>query len=132
MGLFSFRKEERLSSKKNIKELFQKGSSFYVFPYKVIFLQTNQVPTPSHQVLLSVSSRNFKRAVDRNLIKRRMRESYRLQKSMLAKKSPLLIAFIYTATEIQAFKEMHNKMLIALSRIEKKTKNIHSSNAPQD
>ena len=118
MGLFSFGKEERLHKKKHIQELFETGSSFYVFPFKVLLLpQTDQ--TLPHQVLLSVSRRNFKRAVDRNLIKRRMREAYRHQKNKLPRTVTLALGFIYTAKEILSLEEIQQKMILAFGRIEK-------------
>lgn len=119
MGLFSFRKEERLHKKKHIEELFAKGSSFHLHPFKVLFLSNPEPLRPFNQVLLSVSSRNFKRAVDRNLIKRRMREAYRLQKTKLSHNSRFVIAFLYTSREILSFQEIKDKMLLAMARIEK-------------
>ncbi len=78
---FTFKKSERLSSKKDIQELFNNGSSFYLYPFKVITLPADT--SKLHQVLFSVPKRLFKRAVDRNLLKRRMREAYRLNNSEL-------------------------------------------------
>ncbi|MFM8741460.1 MAG: ribonuclease P protein component [Cytophagales bacterium] len=66
----TFKKEKRLSSKKQIEELFAKGFYFYLFPFKVVYLPAKTTVT---QVLISVSARSFKKAVDRNLIKRRIR-----------------------------------------------------------
>ena len=119
MALFSFRKEERLYKKKQIQELFDKGSSFYLFPFKIIVLPHPDATHPVHQVLISVSSKNFRRAVDRNLIKRRIREAYRLQKAKLRKNPKLTIAFLYTAKEILPFEEIGRKLLLAMARIEK-------------
>ena len=103
MGKFTFRKEERLSKEKHIQELFDKGSSFYLFPFKVLFLPNPDPAVQHHQVLISVSKKNFKRAVDRNLIKRRIREAYRLQKELLPAAPPLQICYIYTHKEILLF-----------------------------
>jgi ribonuclease P protein component len=117
MGKFTFRKEERLSKEKQIQELFDKGSSFYLFPFKVFFLP--QPPAIAHhQVLLSVSKKNFKRAVDRNLIKRCMRESYRQQKSSLPPQH-FQLAFIYSHKEIILFEEMKKRMLGSFARLAK-------------
>ena len=119
MGKFTFRKGEKLKSEKNIQELFAKGSSFYLFPFKVLTLPSGD-PIKFHQVLISVSKRHFKRAVDRNLIKRRIREAYRLQKqSLAAVEQPLLIGFIYTHKEILQAEEIAKKTLQALQKIPK-------------
>jgi ribonuclease P protein component len=117
MGKFTFRKEEKLTKEKDIQELFDKGSSFYLFPFKVFVLPNPQQDSPHHQVLISVSKKNFKRAVDRNLIKRRMRESYRLQKQSLPAEPKLWIGYIYSHREIILFEEMKNKMLKTFTRI---------------
>jgi ribonuclease P protein component len=101
MGVFSFTKEERIHKRKDIQELFEKGSSFYVYPFKVFW--SPQKVVENTQILVSVSNRNFKRAVDRNLLKRRMREAYRLNKSKLSGK-PLQVAFVFTAKQIMPFK----------------------------
>lgn len=120
MGRFIFQKAERLSKKKSIQELFDKGSSFYLYPFKVLHLSNPDKQAPTHQVLVSVSTRNFKRAVDRNLIKRRIREAYRLQKEMI-QHTPRkgMFVFIYTAKEILPFAVIKEKMFLVLKKIEK-------------
>lgn len=122
MGLFQFRKEERLRRKKHIEELFQKGTSFNLYPFRILFLVHPDPAWAHHQVLISVSVKKFKRAVDRNLIKRRIREAYRLQKNKISPNSKLLIGFQYTAREILPFQEIKNKVLMAIARIEKMEK----------
>jgi ribonuclease P protein component len=115
---FKFRKEERLSSEKLIKELFQKGSSFYFFPFKVLVMPNPDKSARFHQLLTSVSKKNFKRAVDRNLIKRRMRESYRLNKNLLPDSPLLLIAYIYNAKEILTFAQIQERFVKTLNRFD--------------
>jgi ribonuclease P protein component len=119
MGKFTFRKEERLSKEKHIQELFDKGSSFYLFPFKVLFMPNADPALSHHQVLISVSKKNFKRAVDRNLIKRRIREVYRLQKEFLPAAPPLQIGYIYTHKEILPFDEMKRRMLLSFKKLPK-------------
>ena len=124
MGLFSFRKAERLSKKKYIQELFNKGSSFYFAPFKIFVLQHPEASQSCHQVLISVSSRHFKKAVDRNLIKRRIREAYRLQKNKLPLSPKFIIGFIYVSKEILSFEEIKAKMLLSLGKTERAGKNL--------
>ena len=100
MGNFTFQKAERLSREKWIKELFQKGSYFYLHPFKVIYLIHPDPQAVFNQVLISVPARNFKKAVDRNTLKRRIRETWRLNKNQLVSDKKWLIAYIYTAKEI--------------------------------
>ncbi|MBX2897142.1 MAG: ribonuclease P protein component [Cyclobacteriaceae bacterium] len=115
LGVKSFKKSERLSKEKWIQELFDKGSSFYLYPFKIMYLPHPDSALPN-QVLITVSSRQFKRAVDRNLIKRRIREAYRNQKAIV-KKSSLIFAFIYTAKEILPFSDINTKTLMALTKL---------------
>ena len=118
MSRMKFSKKERLSNKKLIQELFDKGSSFYLFPFKV-YLQRNPDPTfPFHQVLFSVSKKNFKRAVDRNLIKRRMREAFRLNKRSMAASDKLQIAYIYSAKEILTFAQIQERLVKTFNRFD--------------
>jgi ribonuclease P protein component len=112
----SFKKAERLNSKKLIKELFNRGSSFYLYPFKVNFL-SDPSETPNSQILISVSKRNFKKAVDRNKIKRRIREAYRLNKGQLNIPHSILIAYIYTSKEILSFHEIQNKLIRSFDKL---------------
>ena len=79
----TFGKTERLCSKKAIAGLFEKGDSFFSFPFQVIWSSgPPDLPSPA-QVGFSVSKRSFRKAVHRNLIKRRIREAYRKKKHFL-------------------------------------------------
>ncbi len=117
MGKFRFKKEERLSKEKIIQELFEKGSSFYLFPFKVYFMPHDAASTVN-QVLISVSKKNFKKAVDRNLIKRRIREAYRLNKSLLSQQNKLLIAYIYSVKEILPSAQIRERLVKTFKRLD--------------
>ena len=119
MGLNTFKKSERLSSKKLIKELFDRGSSFYIYPFKIYWLPQVTLNEPN-QLLFSVPKRNFKKAVDRNLIKRRIREAYRLNKQSLGINNSLLIAYIYTAKSKLSYSEIEDKLKQTLKRLHEK------------
>jgi ribonuclease P protein component len=116
MKQFTFRKEEKLNKEIWIQELFEKGSSFHLYPFKVIYLPHPDTQYPITQVLISVSKRLFKRAVDRNLIKRRIREAYRLNKHHLPATRQWLIAYIYIAKEILPSSTIHAKLPLAFER----------------
>lgn len=117
----TFRKSERLCSKNEIEELFSNGSSFYLYPFRVkYYLAKREYGLP--KVLFSVPKKKFKRAVDRNLIKRRLREAYRLNKTVLTTSFEVVgiqvnIAFIYTDTEKNSFDILENKLNLVLERL---------------
>jgi len=119
-GSQRFVKEERLHSKKLIGQLFSEGKSFYKYPFKVVFLEVEKGDTAPVTILISVSKRNFKRAVDRNKIKRLNREAFRKNKSVLYKSGTLkndktlLIALIYTAKAILPYREIEKKIILIL------------------
>ncbi|MGY6743351.1 MAG: ribonuclease P protein component [Cecembia sp.] len=116
---FRLGKNERLHSKKLIKELFDKGSSFFLYPFKVVVLDAPVGVNATHQVLFSVSKKKLKKAVDRNLIKRRMKEAYRLQKAeILAPELPKkLIGLIYVSSELATFQTIEKKITKILKTI---------------
>jgi ribonuclease P protein component len=121
---YTFSKEERLCSKKVIQELFQKGSSFTLYPFRIIYTTSASEQAAWPQVLFSVPKRNFKRATDRNLIKRRCREAYRLHKYLLANQAEPVhlhkvreLAIIYTAKEIISYNIIEKKLSLALQRL---------------
>ncbi|MBC7566325.1 MAG: ribonuclease P protein component [Pedobacter sp.] len=76
----TFTKEERLCSRKSIDLLFNNGSSFLLYPFRVSYLLIETPHKFPVQVVINASKKRYKKAVDRNLIKRRTREVYRLQK----------------------------------------------------
>jgi ribonuclease P protein component len=117
MGKHTFAKQEKLNKENWIKELFSKGSSFNLYPFRVVYLPHPSPSWPSSQVLISVPARNFKRAVDRNAIKRRIREGYRLNKQVLVSSKKLLVAYIYTAKEILPSSVLHEKIIRSLEMI---------------
>jgi ribonuclease P protein component len=119
MGKFTFKKEERLNKEKWIQELFEKGSSFILHPFRVVYLPHPDPMCLTHQVLISVSTRNFKKAVDRNTIKRRIREAYRLNKVKILSPGKWLIAYIYIAKEMIPSEMIHKKLALTFERLQR-------------
>lgn len=119
MGKFTFKKEERLSKEKWIQELFEKGSSFILYPFRVVYLPHPDPMHPVHQVLISVSARHFKKAVDRNTIKRRIREGYRLNKVKILSSGKWLIAYIYIAKEMIPSEMIHKKLAHTFEQLQR-------------
>ena len=123
--MYSFSKEERLCSVKLIDKLFHNGSSFLLYPFRIIWLQEALPSEKPVQVLISVPKKKFKRAVDRNLLKRRIREIYRLQKfeqlyPFLAEQSVTMILGInYIGNEIGEYAFMEKKFNAAILKLKK-------------
>ena len=77
---YTLAKAERLSWDRHINRLFAEGQSFVSFPLRVVYLETDDPVVPPVSMLVSVPKKRFRRAVKRNLIKRKVREEYRKRK----------------------------------------------------
>jgi ribonuclease P protein component len=118
---YTFTKEEKLKSRKAIEQLFKEGKSFSGFPFRVLWKFGEKAEVPL-QTGFAVSSKNFKRAVDRNRIKRLMREAYRLQKNELQdrlkqQQKYLAVFFIYVGNEIPDYPLIFEKTGNVLKRL---------------
>ena len=116
---YTLSKEERLSWKRYIDLLFEKGQSFVAFPLRVVYLPLEEEMSAPVSILISVPKKKFKRAVKRNLIKRQVREAYRVRKydliDLLTEKNKrMLIAFLYLDKEIHPFTDMEKAMTKAI------------------
>lgn len=104
-----------------IQQLFKEGKSFSHFPFRVIYLENETQPN-CLQAGFTVSTRHFKKSVDRNRIKRLMRESYRLQKNDLHSSledthKKLAVFFLYTGNELPEYDLVFEKFGTALPRL---------------
>lgn len=121
--MFTFKKEERLSSRKEIQDLYETGKSFNSKCFRVFWKSSKHSETFPAQVLISVSKKNFKRAVDRNRIKRLIREAYRKNKHLLyeslnARNKKIIFALSYITKEELTFTEIENKIIVTLQHLE--------------
>ncbi|HMU44904.1 MAG TPA: ribonuclease P protein component [Chitinophagaceae bacterium] len=110
-GKFSLGKKERIKSRKLIEEIFKSGKRFSEGSYRV-FYTIRKNDASNLQFATGVSGKVFKRAVDRNKIKRLTRETWRMQKQdLLSKfknnKSGLYVFITYTGNEIPAYQEVY-------------------------
>jgi len=124
MNSFTFSKKEKLCSQKAIGELFISGNSFLTYPLKIIWSISSEFPEPAVQAAFSVPKRNFKKAHDRNYLKRRMRETYRFHKHQLhelveSKKGKLDLMIVYISKEKMIYKELDTAMIKAINRLKK-------------
>ena len=109
---------ERISRSNDIKELFEKGSSFCIYPIRVRYVIKPKSTFSGNSIMVSVPKRHYKRAVDRNLLKRKIRESYRLNKELLSDALiPMNITFIYVGKQSYSFDFINEKLILILNRL---------------
>jgi ribonuclease P protein component len=121
---FTLGKNERLKSRKSIEQLFSEGKKIVAAPYRILYLFTKTEKDHALLFGIGVSAKNFKKAVDRNRIKRLTREAYRLQKISLQEKIKatnigLHVFFIYTGKELPEYNEIYQKVGIVLKKLDK-------------
>ncbi|WP_248724552.1 ribonuclease P protein component [Seonamhaeicola sp. ML3] len=109
---FTYGKKEKLKSKKLIDQLFTEGQSVSAYPLRLVYLKTEFEDAVTAKTGVSVSKRYFKNAVDRNRIKRLLRESYRLNKHRYFNNFTTQYAFmiLYIGKEKLTFSEVETKM----------------------
>ncbi|RLZ06868.1 ribonuclease P protein component [Faecalibacter macacae] len=116
----TFGKNEKLKSKKAIENLFSEGQSYVSHPIRIVYT-TKEKKDYDVRVGVSVAKKRFKHAVDRNLLKRRIREAYRLNKSLIETPDNSIDAlFIYTSSKIKDFDAINKSMQEVLQKLNSK------------
>lgn len=122
---FTFSKSEKLKSKKLIEKLFTEGKSVTAYPIKLIYLKVEHKGDFPVQAGVSASKRKIKLAVNRNRIKRLLRECYRKQKHLVYDKlqEKYIFMFLYLDENEQKYVLLEDKMSILLNKFLEKVKN---------
>ena len=113
-GQFSFSKDERITNKKIIQNLFESGKKIIFSPFILKYLDERK--ESKNKVLISVSKSKIKSSVKRNLLKRRIRESYRLNKDII-KGLGYSFAFVYSSSKILSYNEINKSLVELLNKV---------------
>lgn len=108
-------KKERLCGKIGISKLLAEGKHGSAGPVRFLFLKDSG--NENNRIMVSVPKKLFKRAVKRNLLKRRIRESYRKQKHSLIAKGGLDVLFMYSTKEVLSYDEIYQAVGLAIEKI---------------
>jgi ribonuclease P protein component len=130
---FSYGKEEKLKSRKLTEQLFSKGKTFTVFPLKVFYLPVSETMDFPIKAGVGTSSRNFKKATDRNRVKRLIREAYRTEKKVLTdyartNQKQLTIFFLYIDKVLPEYTLIKSKMSLVIGKLIKQLHEVAAAN----
>lgn len=122
---YTFSKEERLTSKVLLNALFETGKRFTAYPVRLFWVPASLKSSYPVQVVFGVGKSRFPRAVDRNQIKRWMRESWRHRKHELyqfleARQQSLAIMIVYSSSEFPDQAGIDKAMDVALEKLQRK------------
>lgn len=127
-----FPKSQRLCSNKSIEQLFAGGGtakSLAVFPLRAVWIPSSHIPQPS-SILVSVSKRRLKHAVDRNRTKRQIREAWRNNRDILEDVTGINIGFLWLSDTVQPTPLVVRKMRNLLHNISEKTRTETTQTTP--
>ena len=113
-GQFSFSKDERITNKKVIQKLFESGKKISLSPFIVKYFYDKE--EVKNKVLISVPKSKIKSSVKRNLLKRRIKESYRLNKNIINRMG-YSFAFVYSSSKILTYDELNKNLIDLLNKI---------------
>ena len=118
---YTFKKSERLTSKTKIDEIFERGETIKKFPFLLKYLLTDNGNENGVQIVFSVPKRKVKLAVNRNRIRRQLKEIYRLNKHEICKdimaNQHLALFLIYTGQENEKFDTLELKLKLILKQL---------------
>jgi ribonuclease P protein component len=120
--MHTFSKKERLCNFSSIDKLFSEGHSFFIYPLKIVWMESETGNESPVQLLISVPKRNFKHATDRNLIKRHIREAYRNHKSIFydylkTKERKCALAIVFTGKNKVSYTQLEDIINLSLQRL---------------
>ena len=131
--MFTLCKDERLRGKRAIANLFDAGRTFFQAPYKVFWIKTPEIGLHPVCFAVAVPKRRFKRAVMRNLLKRRTREAFRINKQILSNaitdNRQVHVMVVYVSDKLLTYADLEEAMKKILQRIAKQNeqqKNVES------
>ena len=127
--MHTFTKDERLRKNNLILKLFAEGRSFHLSPFRVTWLMGESPGNFPVEILLSVPKYNHKKAVHRNLVRRRMKEAFRLNKGKLYETlipvhKHMLLCLTYTSKEILPFDQLRGKIILLLQRLKEESEKV--------
>jgi len=124
--VFQFKKKDRLTGKKNFQNLFENGYTINNNPIRAKFLFLNNSSEEERvKIALIVPKKNLKKAVQRNRIKRLIKEAYRLNSHIIKniaeqKQTTVHIAFIYQLNSLSTYKQIEEKIIVILQRLKQR------------
>lgn len=121
MSKNSFHKTERLKSRKSIEQLFRDGSVHKAYPFILLYREINSSAYPA-LMTVAVPKKLIKKATDRNLVKRRTREAYRLRKtelysSLKTQNRNMELLFLYQSSKIEEYKTIEKGIQKLIKKI---------------
>lgn len=121
---FTYPKNEKLKSKKTIGLLFSEGQSVSKYPLRLVYVENSFENEELIKFGVSVSKKYFKNAVDRNRLKRILRECYRLNKNILSENidKPMAMMFFYQSKEVLSYQEINEKTIRLFEKFAEKMK----------
>ncbi|WP_294178136.1 ribonuclease P protein component [uncultured Coprobacter sp.] len=137
MANFKLTQAERLCGKKRIDALFTSGNSFIVYPYRIVYRPVPDTDNVPVSMFVSIPKKRFKRAVKRNLIRRRIKEAYRKNKHILTdtfqnQKITLDMAILYLDKEILDYQTLEKKLKDLLQKLKETVcKETYEKNLPK-